>query len=148
MDTEDLQAEDSHLVKDLRRQLKEAKQEASQFEAQLSEIRSEFRERTVVDVLKDKGVNPKVAKFIPSDVEGDEAISSWLEENADLFGGSAPVESSGVPEETRTEQSRANVLVDRGVSPDKIADLEQRVANAQTPEEINTVLSEYQKYQL
>ena len=147
MDTEDYEAEDSNLVKDLRKQLKEAQQRSKQFEEELSQTKSQVRERSLSDILQSKGLNPKVAKFVPIDVEGEDAVNEWLTENAELFG-ATPVSASGVSEETRQELSKANALQERSVSPDKIADLEQRMGNAGTLDEINSILSEYQKFQL
>lgn len=147
MDTEDYEAEDSNLVKDLRKQLKEAQQRSKQFEEELSQTKSQVRERSLSDILQSKGLNPKVAKFVPTDVEGEDAVNEWLTENAELFG-ATPVSESGVSEETRQELSKANALQERSVSPDKIADLEQRMGNAGTLDEINSILSEYQKFQL
>lgn len=149
MDTDDAyETEDSHLVKDLRKQLKEAQQRSKQFEEELGQYRTQLRERSVAEVLQAKGVNPKVAKFLPSDVEGDEAIQAWLDDNADLFGVVPEPQESAVSEEARTELSRANAMTARSVSPDKVVDIENQIANANSVEEINAALAEYQKYQL
>lgn len=149
MDTEDdYGVDDSHLVKDLRKQLKDAQSRAKQFEEELGQYRSQLRERTVAEVLQAKGVNPKVAKFLPSDVEGDEAIQAWLDENADLFGVIPEPSEPAVSDEARTELSRANAMTAMSVSPDKVTDLENQIANANSVEEINAALAEYQKYQL
>ena len=148
VDTEDsFEVEDSHLVKDLRKQLNEALKAKKVFEEELGQYKSQLRERSVAEVLQSKGVNPKVAKFLPSDVDGDEAIGAWLEENADLFG-VAPPSVPAVSEEARSEMSRANALTERAVSPDKAHDLEQQIANANTVEEINQALADFQKFQL
>lgn len=148
MDTDDFETEDSHLVKDLRKQLAEAHKRAKLAEEELSQAKSQNRERSVADVLTAKGVNPKVAKFIPADVDGEEAISQWLEENGELFGGAPQVDEPAVSDETKAQLSKANALQERSVSPDKVADLEQQMANAGSLEEINGILSEFQKFQL
>lgn len=148
MDTEDFEAEDGHLVKDLRKQLNEALKARKAAEEELGQYKSQLRERSVAEVLQAKGINPKVAKFLPSDVDGEEAIGAWLEENADLFGVVPQASEPAVSEETRTELSRANALTERSVSPDKVHDLEQQIANANSVEEINRALADYQKYQL
>lgn len=148
MDTEDYDTEESNLVKDLRKQLKDAQQRAKSAEEELVGVKSQVRERSLADVLSSKGVNPKVAKFIPADVEGEEAVNSWLEENGELFGAAPQSNESAVSDETRSEMQRANALQERSVSPDKIADLEARMANANSLEEINSLMSEFQKFQL
>ena len=65
-----------------------------------------------------------------------------------MFGGPVADTESGVSNETRSEMQRANALQERSVSPDKLADLEARMSNAGSLEEINTIMSEYQKFQL
>ena len=148
MDNDDYEAEETNLVKDHRKQLKEAQNARKQFEEELAGMKSEVRQRSVADILKSKGVNPKVAKFVPNEIEDEEAISGWLEENSELFGGPVADTESGVSNETRSEMQRANALQERSVSPDKLADLEARMSNAGSLEEINTIMSEYQKFQL
>lgn len=153
MDTEDFDTEESHLVKDLRKQLDAANKRAKTVEEELTGVKSQYRERTVASILSSKGLNPKVAKFIPADVDGEDAVSAWLEDNSDLFTAASPAgevvqQESPVSDETRGEMQRANALQERGVSPDVVADFEQRIANADSLEEINSALSEYQKYQL
>ncbi len=148
MDTDEFETDD-HLVKDLRKQLNEAIKARKQFEEELTSIKSQFRERSVAEILTAKGVNAKVAKFIPSDIESEDQVQAWLQENADLFG--APVveeQGSPVSEQVRGELQRANQLQERSAPPDKINDLEQRLAVAGSVDEINAVLAEYQKYQL
>lgn len=150
MDTDDTyEADDSNLVKDLRKQLNDALKAKKQYEEELGQYKTQLRERTVAEVLTAKGVNPKVAKFLPSDVEGDEAINAWLEENSELFGAPAPSEPEpAVSEETRTEMSRASSLAAQSVPAGRTADFEQRIANANSVEELNGILAEYQKFQL
>ena len=144
--------EDSGLVRDLRRQLKEALKLNKQFEEELSEFRSKARASDIGDLLESNGVSRKVAKFVPNDLEDDEVVS-WLEENRELFGavssGSTDGEAQGsVSPEVSREQVRANELTAAAASPDKIADLEAKIQNAESEEEINDILSEFQSYQL
>ena len=68
MDNDDYEAEETNLVKDLRKQLKEAQNARKQFEEELAGMKSEVRQRSVADILKSKGVNPKVAKFVPNEI--------------------------------------------------------------------------------
>ena len=94
----------------------------------------------------------KVAKFVPNDLENDEVVG-WLEENRDLFGGVSShsiddkAQGSVSPEVSR-EQVRANELTAAAASPDTMADLEAKIQNAESEDEINDILSEFQSYQL
>ena len=144
--------EDSGLVRDLRRQLKEALKLNKQFEEELCEFRSKARVNDIGDLLESNGVSRKVAKFVPNDLEDDEVVG-WLEENRELFGavasGSTDGEARGsVSPEVSQEQVRANELTAAAASPDKIADLEMKIQNAESEDEINDILSEFQSYQL
>lgn len=149
MDTEDF-SEDSNLVRDLRKQLKDALASKKQFEDELGSLRGAFREKTVAELLQAKGVNPKVAKFVPPEVEGEESLTDWLSEFGDVFGATtAPSEQPPpVPAETTREWARAGALVAGSLTPDKVSDLQSRIGSAGSVAEINAALSEFQKFQL
>ena len=144
-------ADDTGLVKDLRRQLKDALRQNKQFEDELSTFRTQARISSIGELLESNGVNPKAAKFVPSDLEDDEIVG-WLEENRDLFGGmetqKAEAKESPISKEVRQEQVRANELTAAATSPEKIADLEHQMQNAESEDEINNILSEFQSYRL
>jgi hypothetical protein len=73
-------------VKSLEAAKKKLEQENASLRETTSELQGTVRSRSVADVLQAKGVSPKVAKFIPADVEPDEAsVSRWLAENKDVF---------------------------------------------------------------
>ena len=81
---EDVQADfgiaDTDLVKKLRKALKVEQKRAKELESTLGELSKSQRERVLKDVLTSKGVNMKVAKFIPTDIDAsEEAINTWLE---------------------------------------------------------------------
>jgi hypothetical protein len=59
---------------------------AKELETTLGELSKSQRERVLKDVLTSKGVNMKVAKFIPTDIDAsEEAINTWLEQNGDVL---------------------------------------------------------------
>lgn len=104
-------------------------------------------------MLTAKGVNPKVAKFIPADVEGEEGISKWLEENADLFGATpqdddTQQQDAGIAPEVKESASRLQNLGSSAQSPSKLADIEARMASAQTSEELQELWAEAQRFVL
>lgn len=150
MDTEDFE-QDTPLVKDLRKQLRDAHAANKKLEGEIDGFRSKFRQQSVTDVLKAKGVNPKIAKLIPEDIEDEDAVVEWLKEYGDVFGATVPEpqqQESPVDTETKQELRRANALTERSLTPDKVADLETRVANAASIDEINAALSEFAQFQL
>ena len=76
----------------LRKALKRAEKEKKELAEQLTAIQSDLRNRSVKEVLANKGVSEKIAKFIPNDVTTPEQIDSWLTENGDIFGITKPEE--------------------------------------------------------
>jgi hypothetical protein len=69
------------LVKQLRKQLKAEQRRLKDLENSYGELTKSQKERILKDVLSSKGVNQKIAQFIPSDIEASEdAISAWLDD--------------------------------------------------------------------
>lgn len=141
--------------KGLRAQLEAALNDKKALETQLSELRGKVRQADVSSVLTAKGVNSKVAKFIPADVEGAEAIGKWLEENADVFGFTTETQEQGAPQASQepnvpAEQVQATQrmqnLGQSASSPSKLADIEARMKSAGTAEELQALWSEAQKF--
>ena len=87
---DDFEAETSNGPAELRKALKRAEKERKELEKQLNEIRAAQREQSVKSVLESKGVNAKIAKFIPSDVSTPDQVEAWLNEYSDVFGTAAP----------------------------------------------------------
>lgn len=85
-DDDDFEAENNNGPAELRKALKRAEKERKELEKQLNEIRSAQREQSVKSVLESKGVNTKIAKFIPSDVSTPDQVEAWLNEYSDVFG--------------------------------------------------------------
>ncbi len=139
--------------KGLRGQLEQALADKKALEAEVAELRGKARQTEVSNVLTAKGVNPKVAKFIPTDVEGEEGISKWLEENADLFGATSQdddtqQQDAGIAPEVKESASRLQNLGSSAQSPSKLDDIEARMASAQTSEELQELWAEAQRFVL
>ena len=92
--------------KGLRAQLEQALREKKELESQVADLAGKYRQVEVTSILAAKGVNSKIAKFIPSDVTGEEAISKWLEENADVFGGFQQSQEQAPHPKSRTSPPR------------------------------------------
>lgn len=76
----------------LRKAYEKQKATLSALEKELSTLKAEKRQKDLESTLSEKGLNAKVAKFIPADADLDE----WLAENADLFG-AAPQATQDAP---------------------------------------------------
>lgn len=104
-DQEELDGTD--LVKKLRKAERLKEKKIKELEGELSEIRTARRSDVINSVLSERGVNTKVAKFIPSDVDPTpEALNSWLEENADVFG----IQLASPQEQSEDQQRQLRTL--------------------------------------
>ena len=134
------------LVKDLRRQIKNLSKEKADLAAELSTVKAATRERSVADVLTARGVNAKVAKFIPADVEGEEALNAWLEENADVFGFKISDPAATPDPSDVADAKRLQSLGQSAQTPTRVQDLEARLANAKDEAEIQAIWAEAKEF--
>jgi hypothetical protein len=121
---------DSDLVKRLRKQLKAEQRRNKDLETSYGELTKAQKERILKDVLTSKGVNQKIAQFIPSDIEASEdAINAWLDANGEVFGNDIAA------------MQRMDSVLTNAETPASSNDLQNRLANANTEEEILSILS-------
>lgn len=74
-------------LKKVRRAERAKDKQLKELQAELESLRKFQREATISKVLSEKNINPKIAAFIPGDLEvSTEAIGSWLEQYGDVFG--------------------------------------------------------------
>jgi len=105
--------------------------------AELESLRKFQRESTISQVLNEKGVNPKVAKFIPSDIElSADSINAWLNDNGDLFGFATPAKESPVSSEDLGALRQMDMVASGALTPDDVNDAFSMVNNAQSAEEL------------
>lgn len=125
---------ETDLVKKLRKAERAKEKRIKELEAELNGVRSSQRENVIKSVLGEKGINPKVASFIPSDVEASaEAIDQWLNDYADVFGVKRDAKEDA-PDLSALRQIDA--LTANAVSPDKVEDTLSRISQAQSADEI------------
>jgi hypothetical protein len=127
---------DTDLVKKLRKALKVEQRRSKDLESSLGELTKSQRERVLKDVFASRGVNPKVATFIPNDLDAsEEAISGWLEQNADVFGiqlqPKKEIDSKDVASLRQMDSVTTGAL-----SPDKAEDMSIRIQSAESAEDI------------
>jgi predicted flap endonuclease-1-like 5' DNA nuclease len=124
----------------LRKALKKAEKQRKELEDQLVSLQSSLRERSVKDVLDTKGVNPKIASFIPKDVTAPEQIAAWLDEHADVFG--FQTQQSSAPE--ITEEARSSQRIDNAISnassPSHDEDVMSKLRNVGSKEELDRLI--------
>lgn len=144
-DDDDFDSE-SNPLRALRKENRAKEKQIKELQEQLSSLSKAQRERSLADVLNSRGVNAKVAKFIPEDVTSEEDVASWLDEYGDLFG-AAQVKHDEAPAEQDPNAealaalSKIATQQNTGQAPtgdqDQIAAL---IAGARTPAELNKVL--------
>ena len=140
----DTQLDGSDLLKKLRKAKRADEKRIKDLTEQLETFTKSQRESTVKSILEKKGVNQKAARLILKDLDGEfseESVSNWLDDNADLFG----IEVS----QKRDEQNLAtlrqqDVMTQGAVTPDRAQDLEQRMDNASSMEELITLMQSQQ----
>ena len=126
---------------ELRKALKKAQKEREAIEAELSQLRSDMRSRSVKDVLASKGVSDKLATLIPGDVNTPEQIDAWLNEYSDVFGiqPAQPVQPT-VDEETIRDNQRINQSTSTAQTPSGEQTQHQKVMAAKTKDELDQLL--------
>ena len=127
---------DTDLVKKLRKALKVEQKRNKELESSLGELTKSQRERVLKDVFASRGVNPKVATFIPNDLDAsEEAISSWLEQNADVFGIQLEPRKEIDSKDVASLRQMDNVTTG-ALSPDKAEDMSIKIQSAQSADDI------------
>jgi hypothetical protein len=131
------------LVKQLRKASKQKDKELNELKAQFESLNKAQRERAIKDALAARGVNSKIASFIPQDIDPtEESVSKWLEDYADVFG----IETSqnqatpNVNPNDAAAYKRMTNSADSGVSPEHNGDIMQRLMNANSKEELDEVI--------
>jgi hypothetical protein len=129
------------LVKQLRKQLKAKEKEMAEFKSQFDNLSKAQRERAVKDVLEARGVNGKVAKFIPQDLDPtEESLSKWLEDNADVFGFQVEDKQPAVDPAQAAAYKKINNAVDQGLTPDSTDDIMRKLLSADSKEALDEII--------
>ena len=135
---------ETDLVRKLRKALKAEQKRNKELESSLGDLSKSQRERVLKDVFTSRGVNTKVMKFVPQDLDAsEEAISSWLEENADVFGFTVQPEKK-VNERDLASLRQMDVVTQGALSPDRVNSLEMQLENATSEDEILSILRSQQ----
>ena len=142
-DTEDTSSgTNNDLVKQLRKQLKQKEKELADYNSKLGELSKSQRERAIKDVLEARGVNKKIASFIPSDLDPtEESLSKWLDDNGDVFGIQAPdTNQNNVDPVEAAKYQKMNQTMNNGITPDATDDIMKKLLSAETPEQLAEVM--------
>jgi len=141
---DDFGDEGTDVVKQLRKVNRTLEKRAKELEQELKGLQSQTRQRTVKDVLQAKGINPKIAAFIPQDIDtSEEAINGWLNEYGDVFGSTQNANSEQVSNNNSLDVSanaRINQVVSTGQVPEVDSDAMAKILAAGNADELNRIL--------
>lgn len=136
---DDIPAE-TDLLKQLRRLEKEQSKKIKELEQQLGSYKVAERESTVQYVLESMGVNPKIAKFIPQDIDVNlETVENWVKDNADIFGVQIQQEKP-VENPSLATLRQIDTITAAGQAPIGVDDMMLRIDQAQSAEEITAMI--------
>lgn len=136
---------DSNAMKELRKAYKAAQRQNKELLDTLESLKSSVRERSVKDVLAQRGVSPKVAKLIPAEATSAEEVEAWLDEFGEVFGiesnTSSEEQKPAAPDPDLQAIGRISAQQSSGQPYSGDADqLDALIRGAQTPEELNKIL--------
>ena len=133
--------QNNDLVKQLRKANKQKEKELAELKAQFDGLSKAQRERAIKDVLEARGVNKKIASFIPSDIDPtEESLSKWLNEYGDVFGVTAEPTQEVVDPAQAAAYKKMNNAVDSGLTPDSSDDILRKILNTNSKEELDEVI--------
>ena len=125
------------VLKKVRRAERSKDKQLKELQSELEALRKFQRETTISQVLSEKGVNPKVAKFIPADIEmSSDSISNWLTDNGELFGVTSPVKQLAVDVNDIAALRQMDAVTSGAISPDDVNDAFNIMNNAGSAEEL------------
>jgi hypothetical protein len=131
----------SDLLKKLRKAKRADEKRIKELTEQLETFTKAQRERVVKEVLEKKGVNQKAARLVMKDLDdvNEESVSRWLEDNADLFGIKTAEEATVNKDELAALRNQ-DVMTQSALTPDQGMNLDQRLNQAQSADEILSIL--------
>jgi hypothetical protein len=125
------------VLKKVRRAERAKDKQLKELQSELEALRKFQREATISQVLAEKGVNPKVARFIPADIEmSSDSISNWLTDNGELFGVAAPTQQNAVDVNDMAALRQIDAVTSGAISPDDVNDAFNIMNNAGSAEEL------------
>lgn len=139
----DTNSSSNDLVKDLRKVAKQKDKELAELKAQFESLNKAQRERAIKDALASRGVNGKIAAFIPQDIDPtEESVSKWLEDYSDVFG----IETNQTQATPNVDPAQAAAYkrmtnaVESGATPEHNDNIMQKLMNANSREELDEVI--------
>ena len=142
---DDFEQEDTSndLVKQLRKATKAKDKELAELKNQYESLAKANRERVIKDALASRGVNQKIASFIPQDIDPtEESVSKWLENYSDVFGVEVQQNQAtpNVDPRQAAAYQRMTNAVEQGMTPEYQAEIHKKLMNATSREELDDII--------
>ena len=140
--TIDTNMDGTDLLKKLRKAKRSDEKRIKELEDQLNGYVKKDKESSVAKVLEQKGVNPKAARLILKDLDevNEQTINGWLEDNGDLFGITPSQDAPQANEVDLAALRQQDALTQGALTPDRAEDMNMRLDQAQSAEEIYQIL--------
>lgn len=139
---EDDDPNSTDLVRKLRKSDRSKEKRIRDLESELNTIRSAQRGNSIKSILSEKGVNPKVAAFIPEDIDPTpEAVENWINEYAELFGLKNNAGQVNLSQNDVNALREIDSVTSGALSPDKEQDLLLRLDQAQSVDDIINMIN-------
>ena len=146
----DLEVDDSELsgtdlVKKLRKQINAMNKALKEKDELLTDYQEVAYQNSVAETLTGWGLNPRIAAFVPDDIEDEDELAAWLEEYGDAFNiGSiqeaAPDSGNAIDDDALHASELMADLEDGSFDPEVGLDMQHRMEQAQSPEELLSML--------
>ena len=145
-DTDTYSNDGGDLLKKLRKAKRADEKRIKELTEQLEGLTKVQRERVVKEVLAKKGVNEKAARLVLKDLDdvNEESVSNWLDDNADLFGIKVAEQEAPVNQQEIARLRQQDILTQGALTPDRGLDVEQRMNQAGSAEELLSILQSQQ----
>lgn len=134
-------SKDNDALRKVRRAERAKDKQLKELQAELETLRKFQRESTISKVLSEKNINPKIAAFIPGDLDAStEAISSWLEQYGDVFGVQQVQQQPGLQDADIATLRQIDAATSGAYSLDDANDMFSALNNVQSQEELLDLL--------
>lgn len=146
----DLEVDDSELsgtdlVKKLRKQINAMNKALKEKDELLTDYQEVAYQNSVAETLTAWGLNPRIAAFVPDDIEDEDELAAWLDEYGDAFNiGSIQEAATNSSNSIDADALQASELMadleDGSFDPEVGLDIQHRMEQAQSPEELLSML--------
>lgn len=144
-EVDDSELSGTDLVKKLRKQINAMNKALKEKDEILSEFQEIAYENSVAETLTEWGLNPRIAAFVPDDIEDEDELAAWLDEYGDAFNIGSIQEGAtdsgyAIDDDALQASELMADLEDGSFDPEVGLDIQHRMEQAQSPEELLSML--------